>query len=154
MRDDESILTWLSLHFRSCCLPQVWVEACISLQANWERSKVWIVRTMFGELKVQLRNESVRRTVRSMFGEQTFAHLRTGFRQEYMKTGWFILQCMLSSLALLFFQSIVGLMDYFESSSPRKIQISWSRSFLLKTSFFVFFFLFLCTAFVLGRVYM
>ena len=61
------------------------------------------------------------------------------FRQEYMKAGWFILQCMLSSLGLFFFQSIVGLMDYFEGSSPRKIQISWSRSFLLKTSLFYFY---------------
>ena len=36
---------------------------------------------MFGELKVQLRNVGivVRRTVRSMFVEQTFAQLRTGF---------------------------------------------------------------------------
>ena len=31
---------------------------------------------MFGELKVRI---IVRRTVRSMFGEQTFAQLRTGF---------------------------------------------------------------------------
>ena len=38
-------------------LPQVRAEACIS--ANWERNKVRrTVRTMFGELKVQLRNES------------------------------------------------------------------------------------------------
>ena len=35
---------------------------------------------MFGELKVRLGNEIiVRRTVRSIFGEQTFAQLRTGF---------------------------------------------------------------------------
>ena len=37
---------------------------------------------MFGELKVQLKNETVRRTLRSMFGEQTFAQLRTGLRAE------------------------------------------------------------------------
>ena len=39
-------------------LPQVRAEACISLQDIRERSKVWTVRTMFGEVKVQLRNES------------------------------------------------------------------------------------------------
>ena len=40
-------------------LPQVRAEACISLQAIWEQSKVrQTVQTMFGELKVQLRNES------------------------------------------------------------------------------------------------
>ena len=48
-------------------LPQVRAEACISLQASWERSKVWTVRTIFGEIKVQLRI-IVRRSVRSMFG--------------------------------------------------------------------------------------
>ena len=40
-------------------LPQVRAEACISLQASWERSKIRrTVRTKFGELKVQLRNDS------------------------------------------------------------------------------------------------
>ena len=39
-------------------LLQVWAEACISLQAIWEQTKIWTVWTMFGELKVQLRNES------------------------------------------------------------------------------------------------
>ena len=35
--------------------------------------------TMFGELKSSIKKEIiVRRTVRSMFGEQTFAQLRTG----------------------------------------------------------------------------
>ena len=33
-------------------LPQVRAEACTSLQASWEWSKVWTVRTIFGELKV------------------------------------------------------------------------------------------------------
>ena len=39
-------------------LPQVRAKTCISLQTIWERSEVWTVQTMFGELKVQLRNES------------------------------------------------------------------------------------------------
>ena len=49
---------WLdfTLDLRSCCLPQVRAEACISLQSSWERSKVRrSVRTTFGELKVQLK---------------------------------------------------------------------------------------------------
>ena len=42
-----------------CCASAVRAEACISLQASWERGKVRrTVRTMFCELKVQLRNES------------------------------------------------------------------------------------------------
>ena len=52
---------WLdfSLHFRSCCLPQVWAEACISLQANWEWSKIHrTVWTVFGKWKVHVRNKS------------------------------------------------------------------------------------------------
>ena len=61
-------------------LPQVRAEACISLQASWEWSKVWTVRTIFGELKVQLRNESWFVEVsEGCSGEQTFAQLRTGF---------------------------------------------------------------------------
>ena len=79
-------LTWLwptfSIMLSAARLPQVRAEACISLQVSWERSKVRrTVRTMLGELKVQLRNVGivVRRTVRSMFVEQTFAQLRTGF---------------------------------------------------------------------------
>ena len=60
-------------------LPQVRTEACISLQASWEWSKVWTVWTIFGELKVPIKKRIiVRRSVRSMFGEQTFAKLRTG----------------------------------------------------------------------------
>ena len=62
VRDDESILTWLyptfSIMLSAARLPQVRAEACISLQASWEWSKVWTVQTIFGELKVQLRNES------------------------------------------------------------------------------------------------
>ena len=64
-------------------LPHVRAEACVSLHAIWERSldcpnhvqqtkssvKKWII---------------VRRTVRSMFGEQTFAQLRTGLTHTYM----------------------------------------------------------------------
>ena len=61
-------------------LPQVRAEACISLQASWEWSKVWTVRTIFGELKVQLRNEPLFVEVSEVCsGEQTFAQLRTGF---------------------------------------------------------------------------
>ena len=62
-------------------LPQVQAEACISLQASWEWSKVWTVRTIFSELKVQLRNKSQFVEVSEVcLGEQTFAQLRTGFR--------------------------------------------------------------------------
>jgi len=56
-------LTWLQPTFlimmSAVRLPQVRAEACISLQASWEQSKVWTVQTMFSELKVQLRNESL-----------------------------------------------------------------------------------------------
>ena len=42
---------------------------------------------MFGELKVQFKKRIiVRRTVRSMFGEQTFAQLRTGLRRSSRKS--------------------------------------------------------------------
>ena len=56
-------LTWLEPIFLTMLsaahLLQIRAEACISLQASWEWSKVcWTVRTMFGTLKVQLRNES------------------------------------------------------------------------------------------------
>ena len=47
-----------SITLSAARLPQVRAEACISLQASWEWSKVWTVRTIFGELNVQLRNES------------------------------------------------------------------------------------------------
>ena len=56
-------------------LPQVRAEACILLQASWERSKV---RRTKSSVKKRI---IVRRTVRSMFGEQTVAQLRTGFTQ-------------------------------------------------------------------------
>ena len=64
---------WLyfSLYFWSCCLPQVWAEACLSLQASWERSKFRrTVQTTFGELKVKKRIV-VHQTVQSKFGAQT-----------------------------------------------------------------------------------
>ena len=65
-------------------LPQVRAEACILLQARWEWSKVWTVRTTFGELNVQLRNESKFVEVSEVCsGEQTFAQLRTGFTPVY-----------------------------------------------------------------------
>ena len=48
-----------SIMLSAARLPQVRAEACISFQASWEWSKVWTVRTLFGELKVQFkRNES------------------------------------------------------------------------------------------------
>ena len=56
-------------------LPQVRAEACILLQASWERSKVRRTKSSVRKRII------VRRTVRSMFGEQTVAQLRTGFTQ-------------------------------------------------------------------------
>ena len=63
----------------AACLPQVWAKACISLQASWEQVNSsncpnHVLRTK-SSIKKQI---IVRRTVRSMFGEQTFAQLRTG----------------------------------------------------------------------------
>ena len=84
-------LTWFqptfSIMLSAARLPQVRTEACISLQASWERSKVRrTVRTMFGELKSSVKKRIiVCRTVRSMFGKQTFAQLRTGFRGDVKK---------------------------------------------------------------------
>ena len=88
-------------------LPQVRAEACISLQASWERSKVLdcpnhvrrtkssvkkriivrrTVRSMLGDCPNHVRRTKssvkkriiVRRTVRSMLGEETLAQLRRG----------------------------------------------------------------------------
>ena len=60
-------------------LPQVGAEACISLQASWEQvnssncpNHVWRTKSSIKKWII------VRRTVRSMFGEQTFTQLRTG----------------------------------------------------------------------------
>ena len=62
-------------------LPQVRAEACISLQASWEQVNssncLNHVRRTNSSIKKRI---IVRRTVRSMFGEQAFAQLRTGFR--------------------------------------------------------------------------
>ena len=62
-------------------LPQVRAEACISLQASWEQvnssncpNHVWRTKSSIKKRII------VRRTVRSMFGVQTFAQLRTGLR--------------------------------------------------------------------------
>ena len=66
-------------------LPQVRAEACISLQASWEWSKVWTVH-------IRRTKSSIKKwiivcwTVRSMFGEQTFAQLRTGLRVRTYQT--------------------------------------------------------------------
>ncbi len=78
------ILTWLksldfSLHFQSCCLPQVWAEACISLQANWEQVNSLNCPSHVRQTKSSIKKRIiVHRTVWSMFGEQTFAQLRMG----------------------------------------------------------------------------
>ena len=61
-------------------LPQVRAEACISLQASWEQvnssncpNHVWRTKSSIKKWII------VCQTVRSMFGEQTFTQLRTGF---------------------------------------------------------------------------
>ena len=75
-------LTWLdfSQHFRSCCLPQVRAEACISLQASWEQVNSSNCLNHVRRTKSSIKKWIiVHRTVGSMFGEQTFAQLRMGF---------------------------------------------------------------------------
>ena len=60
-------------------LPQIRAEACISLQVSWEWSldcPNYIRRTK-SSIKKRI---IVRRSVPSMFGEQTFAQLTTGLR--------------------------------------------------------------------------
>ena len=54
-------------------LPQVRAEVCISLQASPNH-----IRRTKSSIKKRI---IVRRSVRSMFGEQTFAQLRTGFKK-------------------------------------------------------------------------
>ena len=82
--DDESILTLLdfSLHFQSCCLLRVCRKLGRSLHliTSHLRTKQSLdcpnhVRRTKSSIKKRI---IVRRTVRSMFGEQTFAQLRTG----------------------------------------------------------------------------
>ena len=61
-------------------LPQVRAEACISLQASWEQVNSSNCLNHVRRTKSSIKKRIiVRRTVRSMFGEQTFAQLRTGF---------------------------------------------------------------------------
>ena len=61
-------------------LPQVRAEACISLQASWEQVNSSNCPNHVRRTKSSIKKRIiVRRTVRSMFGEQTFAQLRTGF---------------------------------------------------------------------------
>ena len=63
------------------CLPQVWAEACISLQARWEWSKVRDCPNHIRRTKSSIKKRIiVRQSVQSMFGEQTFTQLRTGFK--------------------------------------------------------------------------
>ena len=80
VRDDDSILTWLDFSLTFSIMPQVRAEACISLQASWEQvfssNCPNYVRRTKSSIKKRI---IVRRTVRSMFGEQTFSQLRTGF---------------------------------------------------------------------------
>ena len=60
----------------AACLSQVRAKACISFQASWEQvNSSNHVRRTKSSIKKQI---IVRRTVRSMFGEQTFAQLRMG----------------------------------------------------------------------------
>ena len=63
-------------------LPQVRAEACISLQASCEQVNSSNCPNHVRRTKSSIKKRIiVRRTLRSMFGEQTFAQLRTGFRQ-------------------------------------------------------------------------
>ena len=61
-------------------LPQVRAEACISLQASWEQVNSSNCPSHVRRTKSSIKKQIiVRRTVRIMFDEQTFAQLRTGF---------------------------------------------------------------------------
>ena len=61
-------------------LPQVWAKACISLQASWEQVNSLNCPNYVRRIKSSIKKQIiVRQTVWSMFGEQTFAQLRTGF---------------------------------------------------------------------------
>ena len=61
-------------------LPQVRAEACISLQAIWEQVNSSNCPNHVRRTKSSIKKRIiVRRSVWSMFGEQTFAQLRTGF---------------------------------------------------------------------------
>ena len=66
-------------------LPQVRAEACISLQVeneeNEEKMRMKKSSNHIRRTKSSIKKRIiVRRSVRSMFGEQTFAQLRSGFR--------------------------------------------------------------------------
>ena len=62
-------------------LPQVRAEACILLQASWEQVNSSNCPNHVRRTKCSVKKRIiVRRTVRSMFGEQTFAQLRTGLK--------------------------------------------------------------------------
>ena len=60
-------------------LPQVRAEACISLQASWEQVNSSNCPNHVRRTKISIKKRIiVRRSVRSMLGEQTLAQLRTG----------------------------------------------------------------------------
>ena len=62
-------------------LPQIRAEACISLQASWEQVNSSNCPNHVRRTKSSIKKRIiVRRTVRSMLGEQTLAQLRTGLR--------------------------------------------------------------------------
>ena len=118
-------------------LPQVRTDACISLQASWEQVSSSNCPNHVRRTKSSIKKRIiVRWTVRSMFGEQTFAQLRTGFRAKI------IARCSpvnteLSSgsrhvygLRICFFESC-------RSDSLLCLNRQWSFSFFL--SFFFFF---------------
>ena len=70
-------------------LPQVRAEACISLQASWEQVNSSNCPNHVRRTKSSIKKRIiVRRTVRSMFGEQTFAQLRTGLRWTHTNHAW------------------------------------------------------------------
>ena len=68
-------------------LPQVRAEACISLLASWEQVNSLNCPNHVRRTKSSVKKRIiVRRTVRSMFGEQTYAQLRTCFSWQFCET--------------------------------------------------------------------
>ena len=75
-----------SLHFRSCCLLRICRKFGPQFASHYKPVENEV---KFVELSEHVRRTKssikkriiVRRTVRSMFGEQTFAQLRTGLKQ-------------------------------------------------------------------------
>ena len=90
---DLTLAYIFSIMLSAAPLPQVQAEACIALQASWKQvnssncpNHVWRTKS---SIKKWIK---VHRTVRSMFGEQTFAQLRTGFSRSFfcqsLMSGW------------------------------------------------------------------